>query len=138
MSNKEKKVEEQLPIFGKPVFVISSNSITNLIKDGSKGLKTRLKASIHHLNYFAADGIMVKRVEFADDDMDMIIVNKDTDAEMNFDRKEIGRRFFFDKAEAEDVAASLNESMKEDLHEIANEAMEFYHNIDDIIAAQRG
>lgn len=134
---KKETTQEMIPIFGKPIYVITSNDVTNLVKDSSTlKLKTRFRSSISHLQYFAASAILVKRLEFADDDMETYLVNKDTDVEMKLSKEDIGKKVFLDKDEAELLASEMNEEMKENLHEMATEAMELFHNIDTVISAQ--
>ena len=131
--SKQTKSEEPIPIFGRPLWYVSSNNLFDLMKERS--LKSRIRSSVNHLQYFASEGVFVKKVEYKDDSLDAAIINKDTDMEQVVERKDIGSKFFLSKEECDEVAVRMNEEMKEDLHLIATEAMELYHNIDEIIEA---
>src|SRR6056297_742793 len=107
------KQSERLPIFGKPIFYLSSNNLSGAIGGSSTSPSSKIRLSIAHLKYFATEAILVKKVEYKDDEMDAFVINKDTDVEMLVNKEDIGKNVFFEKNDCDDVAIKLNEEMKE-------------------------
>jgi len=123
---------EDLPIFGKPMFKIGDYTFSDKIEKASK-----VVGCLSPLRYFATDAVMVMGVEFVDDTMQEIIINKGTDVELSIDRSEIGETVFFNKEEADLIAQELNLQQKATCKEIADIVMNAFYQYDDIVLAHQ-
>ena len=121
---------EELPIFGKPMYQISSNSFADKVDNAPK-----VVGCLSSLRYFATDAIMVMGVKFLDDDMTQVVINEGTKEKMIIDRSAIGEEIFFNKEEADIIVADLNIQQKQTCKDLADVIMNAYHKYDDIVLA---
>lgn len=134
---------QRIPILGQPVFTLSDNSLEERVTIvGERGL-------LNSLVYFAVDAILVKKLEYADEKMNKVIINRgmtaegdDTvsleihmDLEKNFSREADATTIFVDESEAQAVARKMNENQKKNCKKLLDIATKAYNEYDAIIAA---
>jgi len=135
MNNKPK-----LPILGQPIFIITENSLDKKVAiSGTVGV-------LNSLTYFAADAIQVLKLEYADDSMERVIINRDMVNEENPDQKlefiidlknnkgDLTTKFI-DEREAQDVAKQMNINQQKQCKKLVDMITHAYHEYDNVIAA---
>jgi hypothetical protein len=137
------KSNNGVPVLGQPVFVISENSLEERVTiAGERGL-------LNSLVYFAHDGILVKKLGYADDKLKKIIINEGMvteddekkslelhmDLEKNFSRDPDATTIFVDEVDAAAVARKMNENQKKQCKKLLDLATKAYNTYDEIIAA---
>lgn len=136
------KSNENVPILGQPVFVITENSLEEKVTIvGERGL-------LNSLVYFAHEGILVKKLGYADDKLRKIIINEGMvtedddrksleihlDLDKNFGRDPDATTVFVDESIAASVARKMNENQKKQCKKLLDLATKAYNTYDDIIA----
>jgi hypothetical protein len=134
---------QKVPVFGQPVFVISESPLEERVTIvGERGL-------LNTLVYFAVDGIFVKKLEYADDKMTKVVINKGMvdeseekksleihmDLERNFSKDPDSTTIFVDEIEAQAMARKMNENQKKNCKKLLDLATKAYNTYDEIIAA---
>jgi hypothetical protein len=129
----------KLPILGQPVFKISENSFDERVQlIGERGF-------LNSLTYFAADAIMVKKLEYETDKMDIVIINKDMVDSENPDKKieikidlkrekEDHLTIFVDEIEAQRVAKQMNINQQKQCKKLVDAVNIVYNEYDKVIA----
>ena len=134
-----------MPVLGSPVFRISENLLTDKVSLSDSG------GLLNALVYFAVDGVLVKKEEYEDDKMNVVIINKGMvdeendhksleiryDLNKNDDRKQSSPSvsIYVDEADAQLVAKKLNENQKINAKKLMELAIKVYNSYDQIIAA---
>ena len=131
----------KLPTLGQPVFVISENPLEERVTVvGERGL-------LNNLVYFAVDSIKANKLEYADDTMKKIIINRDmvtndeekkslelhVDLEKNSNREPDLSTVFFDEIDAQLIARKANENQKKSCRKLLDLATKAFNEYDTII-----
>ena len=131
----------KLPILGQPIFVINEYNLSEKVTIAGEFGFT------NNLVYFAADGILVKKLEYEDDSMKRVIINKgmhlegddSKDLEIRIDlTKDIPEEtatIFVDEVEAQAKAKKMNENQKKSCKKLVDAIAKSYNEYDNIIAA---
>lgn len=136
--------KQKLPIFGHPVFVITENTLTDKVQIASEG------GYLNSLTYFAANGIMVNKIEYNDKfpgDTSKVVLNKgmkdinnpEKSLELSMDLSQDpsdakAYTIFTDEADAQAVAKRLNENQKKNAKKLLDAAQKAFNSYDEIIA----
>lgn len=136
----------EIPVFGQPVFKISENPLSNRVSVmGESGYTNSLV-------YYAVDAVKVLKLEYADETLKKIIINKGMvdpndetksleiryDVEKNFSRDNDAASIFVDEEAANLVAARLNKSRKAICEQMSNAIIRGISEYDKIIAICEG
>lgn len=132
--------ESKLPVFGQPIFVITENQLSDRVQlIGERGI-------LNTLTYFAANAIMVNKIEFEDAKMRKVIINKDmvdendqtVSLEIRIDlgkEKEDHLTTFVDETEAQKVAKQMNINQQKQCKKLVDVVNLGYNEYEKIIAA---
>lgn len=131
--------KQELPILGKPVFIIHQDTMSNRIQVSNDGY-------LNELIYFAVNGVKVMSLEYADGTAEKIIINKGMKESQEPDAKSLQFTFdpnkepedsygvFVDEAAAQRIAERMNKTQKAKCKKIMDEFTKCYHEYDGVIA----
>lgn len=136
----------RVPVFGQPVYQIVENNLSNVVKIiGEYG-------HTNSLVYYAVNAIKVMKLEYADETLKKIVINRDMvsteeeprsleirlDIEKNFNGPQDAATTFVDEEAANLVAARLNKARKSECLKLADAINRGLSEYDKIIAICEG
>ena len=131
--------KQELPILGKAVFRITQNSMSEKVQIATDGY-------LNDLIYFAVNGVKVLGLEYEDDTMDKVIINKGMKESKEPDAKSLEFKFdpnkepedsygiFTNEADAQRIAERMNKSQKTKCKKMVDEVTKCFHEYDNVIA----
>jgi hypothetical protein len=132
--------KQEIPILGKPFFIIERNSMSDRVQLAGKD------GYLNELTYFAANGIKTMSLEYQDDKMEKIIINKGMKESADPDSKSLSFVYdinkdpedsysiFVNEADAQAIARRMNEDQKKKCKKMVDEVAKCYHEYDAVIA----
>ena len=136
-------LNQKLPVFGQPIWIIAEEPLEEKVQiAGERGY-------LNSLVYFAANAILVKKLEYEGNSLTKIVINRDMhvegdekapleihmDLEKNFSKEPGPATIFVDEETAQSVAAALNKNQKKQCEKLMNLAIKAVNEYDNIIAA---
>ena len=129
-----------MPEMGKPIFIIVRNSMSEKIQIA------RENGFLNELVYYAADGIMVMSLEYTDDKMNKVLINKGLKESAEPDAKSLAFEYdlnknerdvyslFVNEADAQAIARQMNEAQRKICKGLVDAVTKCYHEYEPIIA----
>ena len=131
--------KQELPILGKPIFIITQNSMSEKVQIANDGY-------LNELIYFAVNGVKVMALEYADGTTEKVIINKGMKESQEPDAKSLQFLFdpnkepedsygiFVDEAAAQRIAERMNKTQKGKCKKMLDELTKCFHEYDGVIA----
>jgi hypothetical protein len=129
-----------MPVMGQPVFIIVRNSMSEKVQ------VARENGFLNELVYYAANGIMVLSMEYTDDKMTKILINKGMKESKEEDAKSLAFEYnlmqgdrdvysvFVNEADAQAIARQMNEAQRKTCKGILDAVTKCFHEYEPIIA----
>jgi hypothetical protein len=129
-----------MPEMGKPIFIIARNSMSEKIQ------VARENGFLNELVYYAANGIMVMSLEYTDDKMTKVLINKGMKESDEPDAKSLAFEYnlmqtdrdvyslFVNESDAQAIARQMNEAQRKICKGLVDAVTKCFHEYEPIIA----
>jgi hypothetical protein len=129
-----------MPEMGKPIFIIVRNSMSEKIQIA------RENGFLNELVYYAVNGIMVMSLEYTDDKMTKVLINKGMKESKEEDAKSLAFEYdlvqndrnvysqFVNEADAQTIARQMNEAQRKICKGLVDAVTKCFHEYEPIIA----
>lgn len=132
--------KQPMPILGEPIFLIARENMSERIQIASDG------GYLNELTYFAVNAIMVVGLEYVDEKMDKVIINKGMKESKEPDAKSLQFTYdlnkepenaydlFVNEDLAQKIAERMNKTQKAVAKKMSDEILKCLHEYDNVIA----